>query len=187
MPAVHSFQHPRLTVNLALGHKFNGWYLIFAQPYRTADSREISRLDSRGPGRRIAWSPRPRFWFNPKAVSGWERDGETLLDLLLSLDLHEPPLFAVVDHESGVSKVEVLIPESKVAHYCEGCGKWEIAGDNALRWFMVRDDRLPGYLCPPRLPVSHEGLDRSSGNEISEENLIWDVLIPFDGLYILYL
>lgn len=136
-------------MNLALGHKFNAWYLIFAQPYRTADSREISRLDSRGPGRRVAWSPRPRFWFNPKAVSGWERDGETLLDLLLSLDLHEPPLFAVVDHESGASKVEVLIPENKVAHYCEGCGRWEVAGDNALRWFMVRDDRLPGYLCPP--------------------------------------
>ncbi|KAJ7860258.1 hypothetical protein B0H14DRAFT_2745308 [Mycena olivaceomarginata] len=148
--AVHSFQHPRLTVNLSLGHKYRGWYLIFAQPYRTADSREISRLDTPGPLKtRGVWSTRPRFWFDPNARSGWEAGGgETLLDLLLSLDLHEPPLFAVVDHEAGVSKVEVLVPEHQLAHYCEGCGRWEAAGDNALRWFMVRSGSLPSYICP---------------------------------------
>ncbi|KAK7028573.1 hypothetical protein R3P38DRAFT_2937270 [Favolaschia claudopus] len=145
--AVHSFQHPRLTVSLSLGHKYNGWYLIFAKPYRTADSREISRLDASGPFK-SAWSTRPRFWFNPKARSGWELDGESLLDLLLSLDVHEPPLFAIVDHEAGVNKVEVLLAEHQLAHYCENCGRWEVAGDNALRWFMVHSDRLPRYICP---------------------------------------
>ncbi|KAJ7686829.1 hypothetical protein B0H17DRAFT_1181037 [Mycena rosella] len=147
MAAVHSVRHPRLAVRLALGHKYNAWYLIFAQPYRTADCREISRLDSPGPA--IAWSPRPRFWFNQKAASGWERGGESLLDLLLSLDFRDPPLFAVVDHDSGANKVEVLLPENKLAHYCEGCGQWEVAGNNAVRWFMVRAHTLPGYLCPP--------------------------------------
>lgn len=146
--AVHCFQHPRLTVKLSLGHKYRGWYLIFARPYRTADSREISRLDTPGPLKPVAWSPRPRFWFDPKARSGWEVGGETLLDFLLSLELHEQPLFAIVDHEAGVSKVEVLVPEHQLAHYCEGCGRWEVAGDDALRWFLVRSDSLPGYLCP---------------------------------------
>ncbi|KAJ6535106.1 hypothetical protein B0H19DRAFT_1080502 [Mycena capillaripes] len=154
---VHCFEHPRLTVRLALGHKYRGWYLLFAQPYRTADSREIARLDAHASGtvkssRRSSWAPRPRFWFDAHARSGWEQGGETLLDLLLSLDLHEPPLFAVVDHEpaSGASKVEVLVPEEQLARYCEGCGRWEVAGDGALRWFMVHSDNmLPGYLCPP--------------------------------------
>jgi hypothetical protein len=149
---VHCFQHPRLTVHLALGHKYRGWYLLFAQPYRTADSREISRLDAPAPASvksgGSGWSPRPRFWFNPRARSGWEQGGETLLDLLLNLELHEQPLFAVIDYEGGTSKVEVLVPEHQLAHYCEGCGRWEVAGDNALRWFMVRSDTLPGYLCP---------------------------------------
>jgi len=151
MPAssVHSFQLPRLPVALSLGHKYRAWYLIFAQPHRTADSREISRLDTSGPRNPEHWSPRPRFWFNPKARSGWERGRETtLLDLLLALELHEPPLFAVVDHESGVCKVEVLIPEHRLSHYCEGCGKWEVGGEDALRWYMVCSDALPSYLCP---------------------------------------
>ncbi|KAK7002472.1 hypothetical protein R3P38DRAFT_3326598 [Favolaschia claudopus] len=94
--AVHSFQHPRLTVSLSLGHKYNGWYLIFAKPYRTADSREISRLDA-------SWTIQIRL---------------------------------------------VLLAEHQLAHYCENCGRWEVAGDNALRWFMVHSDRLPRYICP---------------------------------------
>ncbi|KAF7340694.1 hypothetical protein MSAN_02097600 [Mycena sanguinolenta] len=145
---VHSFQPPRLTVKLSLGHKHRGWYLIFAYPYRTLDSREIARLDTSGPLKtRGVWSTRPRFWFDPHACSGWEADGETLLDLLLSPAILEP-LFAVVDHEAGYSKVEVLVPEHKLAHFCEGCERWEAAGDAALRWFMVRSSPLPSYLCP---------------------------------------
>ncbi|KAJ7605386.1 hypothetical protein DFH06DRAFT_1310201 [Mycena polygramma] len=158
---VHCFQPPRLTVRLSLGHKYRRWYLLFAHPYHTADSREIARLDAPAPpalkrtnsGSTSGWSPRPRFWFDASARSGWEQGGETLLDLLSSLELHEQPLFAVVDYEpaggASMRKVEVLVPEHRLAHYCEGCGSWEVAGDDALRWFMVRSDTLPGYLCPP--------------------------------------
>ncbi|KAJ7763444.1 hypothetical protein B0H16DRAFT_1527866 [Mycena metata] len=157
MPAssVHSFQLPHLPAALSLGHKYRTWYLIFAESHRTADSREIARLDApslapRTPGPRH-WSPRPRFWFDPRARSGWEHAGApTLLDLLMALELHEAPLFAVVDHETeaGACKVEVLIPEHKLAHHCEGCGRWEVGGEDALRWYMVCADALPSYLCP---------------------------------------
>ncbi|KAF8190674.1 hypothetical protein K438DRAFT_2018565 [Mycena galopus ATCC 62051] len=190
MPAVHSFQHPRLIVHLSLGHKHpNQWFLLFAQPYPTAPSREISRLDTPGPFKTradVQWSTRPRFWFDPRARSGWEQSDarpgqagseETLLDLLMNLDIHEPPLFAIVDHEpsAGMSKVEVLVPEHLLAHYCEGCGRWEVAGDTALRWFMVRSDSgsLPGYLCPsvalcsPLAPLPSSGIQSATQRIIS--------------------
>ncbi|KAJ7633785.1 hypothetical protein DFH06DRAFT_1336875 [Mycena polygramma] len=157
---VHCFQPPQLTVCLSLGHKYRRWYLL-AHPYRTADSREIARLDAPAPPalKRLksdsgsGWSPRPRFWFDASARSGCEQGGETLLDLMHSLELHEQPLFAVVDYEpaggASMRKVEVLVPEHRLAHYCEGCGRWEVADNGALRWYMVRADTLPGYLCPP--------------------------------------
>ncbi|KAF7358534.1 hypothetical protein MVEN_00904300 [Mycena venus] len=170
MASVHTFQPPGLTVTLSLGHKYRGWYLLFAHAHPFLTTREVARLDAPAPRRarsrsrrrtaHSGWSPRPRFWFDPHARSGWEAESdsesETLLDLLLALDLHHQPLFAVVDHDFqqsrapiSTSKVEVLVPEHQLAHYCEGCGRWELAGDDALRWYMVRNsDALPGYLCP---------------------------------------
>ncbi|KAJ7758023.1 hypothetical protein B0H16DRAFT_1822817 [Mycena metata] len=58
--SVHSFQLPHLPAALSLGHKYRTWYLIFAQPHRTANSREITHLDApslapRTPGPRHCW------------------------------------------------------------------------------------------------------------------------------------
>ncbi|KAF7310302.1 hypothetical protein MIND_00404200 [Mycena indigotica] len=154
LSTVHTFQLPGLPVKLALGHRYDGWYLLFARPYPTADSREVARIDAPAPKSR----PSPtrhakRFWFSSSAQSGWESTKfPTLLDLLLALDVRQQPLFAVLDHdsESGSSHVLVLLREEKLAHFCEGCTEWETAEDNSLRWYMVRTsgDALPGYLCP---------------------------------------
>nr|GAT45249.1 predicted protein [Mycena chlorophos] len=170
---IHTFQLPNLPVRLSIGHKPTGqWYLLFAQPYQTADSREVARIDfpapstTSSPTRSNSVGRRHRFWFSPHAQSGWENEKRTtLLDLLLNLDVQEPPLFAVVDHDpsTGARKVEVLVPEESLAHFCEGCREWEIVprrnrrsksrsreSSDSLRWFLVRweKDGVPGYLCP---------------------------------------
>ncbi|KAJ7641833.1 hypothetical protein FB45DRAFT_1054244 [Roridomyces roridus] len=145
-----------------MGDQISGMYpTLIIVIYPTAETREVARLDA--PSRRSKssagqWSRRPRFWFDPRAFSGWEAKNESLLEFLLALDVRTQPLFAVVDQNvdsAGIEvEVEVLIPESKLAHFCEGCGDWEAANayDESLRWYMVRDaaehGTLPGYLCP---------------------------------------
>ncbi|CAK5277844.1 unnamed protein product [Mycena citricolor] len=151
--SVHTFQPPRLAVQLSLGHKFQHWFLLFSHDYRTADSREVARLSAPHPPPPGAKSPgsrplRPRFWFDPHAASGWERDGESLLDVLLSLDLREPPILAVVEEQTGMRSVEVLVPEERLCRFCEGCERWEVLHSAEWRWFRVRDGPLPSYLCP---------------------------------------
>ncbi|SJK98041.1 uncharacterized protein ARMOST_01297 [Armillaria ostoyae] len=179
--SIFKFTPPGLTLELALGHKRGGWYLLFARPYRTADSREVTRLDTRNPCLKIknsSDSGAPRFLFDLQTASGWERDGENLLDFLLLLGWGHPPVLRCpVEGYAGndsVMEVEVLIPEHRLAHWCEACGNWESVRDEG-RWIKVEQTRLPLYLCPSvrshllawpptftRLPVLREGLDSSS-------------------------
>ena len=97
-------------------------------------------------------SGRLRFWFDPKAVSGWERNGENLFDFLLSLSPEFPPVLEVVsaktllDNKGGAKVVEVLVPEHRLAHGCESCRSWETVSNNHARWILVRQDTLPGYI-----------------------------------------
>lgn len=161
---VYNFRTTKLSLDLALGHKYNAWYLIFARSYRLADSREVARLDL--PGYAFQ-SPEPRsrpcFWFDPRVASGWERGEQSLLDLLLSLGPNQSAILSVESAGETLEKsrprinaVQVLVPEAQLAHWCEGCGLWESIDDES-RWLLARHDILPGYLCPtvcsdPSLP-----------------------------------
>lgn len=154
LASVFKFTPPGLILELALGHKRGGWYLLFARPYRTADSREVTRLDAHSPCLKIkdlSNSEAPRFLFDLKTASGWERDGENLLDYLLLLGCGHPPVLrcpvdGYVDNDS-VMEVEVLIPEHRLAHWCEACGSWESVRDKE-RWIKVEQTKSPLYLCP---------------------------------------
>jgi len=151
---MYDFQHPNITLRLSIGHKYNAWYLIFARAYASADSREVSRLDRPRKNCRPNLTRRPRFFFDTKAACGWECGSQSLLDFLLSLDSKDPPLFEVISpytksiKRARETEVEVLVPENRLAHFCEGCGTWESVNDNDARWILTRQDRLPGYLCP---------------------------------------
>lgn len=151
---MYDFKPPNITLRLAIGRKYNEWYLIFARAYPAADTREVLRLDKPQRCRRPTGTGHPRFCFDSRAACGWERENQSLLDYLLSLDSNDPPLFAVISPYSESPKrareteVEVLVPENRLAHFCESCGSWESIADNDSRWILTRLDRLPGYSCP---------------------------------------
>ncbi|KAF9268504.1 hypothetical protein L218DRAFT_953971 [Marasmius fiardii PR-910] len=143
--SLYHFSPPRLRLSLAIGRKRNKWYLIFAKRYPTADSPEVARLDL--PGLPVHGH---RFWFNHRAATGWEPRGKTFLEYLLSLGPNQP---AVIDMVSGedvtriLNEVVVLIPEHRLAHWCERCHSWESMDDES-RWALSREGTAPGYLCP---------------------------------------
>ncbi len=144
------FRPPKLNLDLAIGHKHGAWYLVFAHTYRLADSREVARLDKRGLSNRKEVLGHPCFCFDPEAVSGWERQGQSLLDLLLAVERY--PILKVVAPSSNsmpgtLTEVEVIVPEAQLAHCCECCEAWESTESN-VRWILVRHSKLPGYLCP---------------------------------------
>lgn len=150
---LYDFRPPSLNLDLAIGHKHNAWYLILAKDYRTADTREVVRLDAPGLPIRKTTAGLPHFCFNLEAESGWERKDENLLDFLLNLGPKSRAVLRVVpqptdgdDSRSNCKEVEVLISEAQLAHWCENCGRWEIK-DNQ-RWIVTRQGSLPGYLCP---------------------------------------
>jgi hypothetical protein len=148
---LYHFCLPGLHVRLALGHRYNAWYLIFARHYRTADCREVCRIDSGTMGTVIYLeNEQNHFFFDPEAFTGWEKEDTTLLDMLLSL---KPSVLKVINTKnSSVGKfkqVQVMLPEGQLAHWCEGCGEWEtMEGSEDIRWKSTRRDTLPGYLCP---------------------------------------
>lgn len=150
--SIYDFQHPSVRVRLALGRKRKGWYLILARGHGESQTREVVRLDKPGLRRNKADTSHPRFSFDARATSGWERKGQSLLQLLLSLDPHDPPVLAlassntVLEEKWDAREVEVLIPDHRLAHWCEGCGSWE-AVDSSSRWTLVRSGKVPGYLC----------------------------------------
>lgn len=149
---LYDFQHPNVKVRLALGRKRKAWYLVFARSYGTGESREVARLDKPGIRSHHFGDTHSRFWFDTRAASGWERNGQSLLDLLLSLDPHDPPVLALassntlMEEKYGAMEVEVLIPEHRLAHWCEGCGFWETI-ESSPRWALDRPGKRPGYLC----------------------------------------
>ncbi|KAK7036484.1 hypothetical protein VNI00_011681 [Paramarasmius palmivorus] len=143
--SIYTFTPRNLTLQLSIGRKHNAWYIIFARRYRTADSREICRLDQ--PSLRFRHRKNgSRFTFNPKAFTGWEPPGERLLEYLLSVD---PAILKVVSRDAdddSPTEVEILIPEHRLAHWCERCHRWETIKDQGDgRW---RAYRYAGYLCP---------------------------------------
>jgi len=150
--SLYDFQHPNVKVRLALGRKRKAWYLVLACGYGMTEVREVARLDKPGMSSASTDFAQPRFWFNSKAASGWERNGQNLLQLLLSLDPHDPPVLAlsssntVLEEKYGARQVDVLIPEHRLARWCEGCGYWENAHSNP-RWVLARPGKTPGYLC----------------------------------------
>lgn len=169
---VYSFRPYSLNVELALGHRHNAWYLLFARHYRILDSREVTRLDkpdlgvyisdcTKETGQTVGGVTAPEFWFDPKAFCGWERPGQTFLDFLLGLN---PAILRTTwndpDLDDGLKLVQVLIPEAQLAHWCEGCGTWESvpaksrdgkredADSEQVRWIRMTRHDLPEYLCP---------------------------------------
>ncbi|KAK7472373.1 hypothetical protein VKT23_000490 [Stygiomarasmius scandens] len=156
------FRPHRLALHLAIGHKRGKWYLIFARPYKTADTREVARLDQPVLCSRNLYDDQDantlRFWFDPLAFSGWEKEGQSLLDYLLDLGPNRPTILRVIPsaddfaerESSSVPLVEILIPEHRLAHWCEGCGEWEAMDlENGSRWVVSSSSgTLPSYLCP---------------------------------------
>ncbi|KAF9016116.1 hypothetical protein BDZ89DRAFT_415817 [Hymenopellis radicata] len=149
-PEIFKFTPPSLTLDLALGHKNGDWYLLFARPYPTADSREISRLNTRrGRAKCGLKLGNPHFLFDLGTASGWEKDGQTLLGFLLDMGPAHPAILRNwgASGNGQAMEVEVLIPEHRLLHWCSGCASWE-ATTNSRRWIRVRKTRLPCYLCP---------------------------------------
>jgi hypothetical protein len=148
---LYHFCLPGLHVRLALGHRYNAWYLIFARHYRTADCREVCRIDSGMLGTVMYLeNEQNHFFFDPQAFTGWEKEDEALLDSLLSL---EPSVLNIINETNSslgkLKQVQVMLPEGQLAHWCEGCGEWETMEDSQdVRWKIARRDTLPGYLCP---------------------------------------
>ncbi|KAK1217230.1 hypothetical protein PQX77_020120 [Marasmius sp. AFHP31] len=91
---IYAFKPPRLRLFLAIGRKRNGWYLIFAKPYPTADSRVVTRLDVPG-----SHANGHRFWFSEKAVTGWEPYGKSLLEYLLSMSPKQPSVVGIISND----------------------------------------------------------------------------------------
>ncbi|THV06179.1 hypothetical protein K435DRAFT_23450 [Dendrothele bispora CBS 962.96] len=156
------FRPHKLALHLAIGYKRRKLYLIFARPYRTADTREITRLDQPTLYSRNLHCDQDtnalRFYFSPLAFTGWEKEGQSLLDYLLNLGPNRPKILKVITsaedsaegHPKGVPLVELLIPEHRMAHCCEGCEEWETMGsENEPRWIVTTKSReFPAYLCP---------------------------------------
>ncbi|KAF5355454.1 hypothetical protein D9758_006292 [Tetrapyrgos nigripes] len=151
------FRPSRLALDLSIGHKRGKWYLVFARAYKAADSREVTRLDQPF---RISYdqdTDSPVFWFDPTAFTGWEKEGQPLLDYLLELGPHQPAVLKVVtparensERKGRGSLVEVLVSEGRLAHWCERCREWEtMTLAEESRWkISSRSRRLPTYLCP---------------------------------------
>ncbi|TFK74657.1 hypothetical protein BDN72DRAFT_671332 [Pluteus cervinus] len=148
---LYEFQHPNVKLRLALGRKRKSWYLVLARNYGSGQPREVVRLDKAGM-RSSSDGSHSRFWFNTKATSGWERNGQSLLQLLLSLDPYDPPVIAlasgdtVLEEKCGALEVDVIVPAHRLARWCEGCGYWETVDSNP-RWILARPGKMPGYLC----------------------------------------
>ncbi|KAL0579635.1 hypothetical protein V5O48_002407 [Marasmius crinis-equi] len=143
---IYSFKPPRLWLSLAIGRKRNAWYLIFAKPYPTADCREVARLDVPG-----SLMKAHQFWFSEKAVTGWEPQGKSLLEYLLSMSPKQPAVLNIVSNDCWADRpnqVTVLVPEHRLAHWCEGCHVWENMEDPFSRWIIWRPGPCPRYLCP---------------------------------------
>ncbi|KAL0955725.1 hypothetical protein HGRIS_001942 [Hohenbuehelia grisea] len=153
-----AIQPPNLHLHLSLGHKRGAWYLLFAREYPTADSREVVRLSLRGTRPSRSETGRPRFWFDPKAFTGWEGRHQTLLGYLLQNHPDDPRILEIkrskpLPRGKGiVNEVEVLVHEAALLRWCEGCGTWESIADlTSPRWVLVRQKggkgSLPGFLC----------------------------------------
>ncbi|KAJ8076666.1 hypothetical protein PM082_001089 [Marasmius tenuissimus] len=143
---IYAFKPPRLRLFLAIGRKRNGWYLIFAKPYPTADSRIVTRLDVPG-----SHANGHRFWFSEKAVTGWEPHGKSLLEYLLSMSPKQPSVVGIISNDCWVDRpneVDVLVPENRIAHWCEGCHVWEDMENPYARWIIWKPGPPPRYLCP---------------------------------------
>lgn len=160
---VRSFRPPRLALDLALGRRHDRWYLLFARHYSPADSREVVRLDFKStsldalnqfanPNMPSTSTPL-KFWLDKSAVTGWEKDGETLLDLLLSVTPNTPIIRfnkSVPEQHTRCLQVQILIPEGQLAHYCEECKMWESVTER-VRWIPKKNSRKlkgPLYVCP---------------------------------------
>lgn len=145
---IHVFKKPPLcNVRLAVGRKYCRWYLIIAKDYPWLSKREITRLDDPRRPVWVTYRGQPCFWFNPKAED-WE--GQDLLEFLLSISGYQgqEEIVKVVAHDGeGGKEVELRVPLSKIANYCEGCNRWESIEDGTARWSPYREGELPGYLC----------------------------------------
>lgn len=158
-PEIYTFTPPSLTLDLSLGHKRGDWYLLLAHPYPTADSREITRLNRRRGHAECALKRGNRhFIFDLRTVSGWESQGQTLLDFLLNLGPTQPAIlrnWGASGSSGAATEVEVLIPEHRLLHFCSGCDTWEATAEaRRSRWFRVRKGTLPQYLCPTVCTIS---------------------------------
>ncbi|KAG7091198.1 hypothetical protein E1B28_010249 [Marasmius oreades] len=146
--SLYHFSPPKLRLSLAIGRKRNKWYLIFAKSYPTADCREVARLNA-------AELPvhGHRFWFDHKATTGWEPSDKNLLEYLSSLGAKQPDILSIVSSKgtkSEPSEVVVLIPEHRLARWCERCHSWESIDDPIeARYIISRKEPFPAYLCPP--------------------------------------
>jgi hypothetical protein len=153
-PIVH-FRPRSLALDLSIGHKRGKWYLIFARVYQTADSREVVRLDR---DFRIPYDQdQSCFWFDLNALTGWEKEGQSLLEYLIDLGPSQDTILKVVkpaetnlERKSKGPLVEVLVPERRLAHWCERCGEWETMNlEEEFRWKVSSTSRgFPTYVCP---------------------------------------
>lgn len=153
-PTLLTFQltDPPIALELSLGRRAHSWHLVFGRAYGFVDSREIARLDLPAPpAPSVQHARHPTFWLDPRATSGWETPGRTLLDLLLSA---EP---RVLRRTGGTTRagcgdtegageaveVEVLVPEERLSHWCAGHAEWEAVTNDEARWVAAGQE----YLC----------------------------------------
>ncbi|KAJ7586360.1 hypothetical protein C8J56DRAFT_103880 [Mycena floridula] len=105
-----------------------------------AVSMDICRLDEPG---YLADPSRFRFSRSALGVGTRGPQSPSLLDYLVSLNILEVVAPSEVP-DGTVREVQVLVSESRLAHWCVGCDEWERRSDEG-RFILTHKSLFPGY------------------------------------------